>query len=764
MKITVVDAICGAGKAQPMYSKVLTKNGFKEMREIKVGDEVFGDDGKLHNVVGVFPQGRKKVYEVVFQDGSSTRCCDEHLWTYQLPQDRQKGKYRTSSLREMMDKGIYKDFKNRRVPQYYIPMVKPIDFEKKECIIDPWLLGTLLGDGSFKNTSPTFSNTEEDIINRVGIILKSMNMKLSYRGGCEYAIVSSESGFNRNKINKIMAELELLNKSSHEKFIPQVYKYNSSEVRLEVLRGLIDTDGHVEGNGNIEFSSSSYDLANDVKFLVESLGGTARIVPRIPNYIYKNEKKDGLTNYRIYIKQPKDLLFFSSNKHRSKITIKRQRDVYRQIREVKYIGEEVCKCIKVDNQTELYVTDNFIVTHNTSWAIQYMKEPFAGRFIYVTPYLTEIKRVIESTNGDFKQPTNNNEYGSKIEDLRSLVSRAENIVCTHELFKLCDNDLLELIKEMGYTLILDEVLNVINPIKITPSDLKILIQTGTIEVEEGTGYIKWKEEDYQGKFEELKHLSKNDNLFLFNNTFIFWTLHHKAFEVFEEIFILTYLFDGQIQRYYYDLHGFKYNKKSVIKNKDVYELTEYDPKLDNREKIESRLNIYEDKGKSKLNTNYCKKPTYTMFSSTWLKRCDKETLDRIGGNIRTYFTSLRVNSNTSFWTTIKETAPKLKSNKALYYNTSKRDNFVSINIRATNDYKDCTACAYVFNRFMNPVEKAFFEFHGVKIDEDTLAVSDLIQFIFRGVIRKDQEDTILNVYIPSLRMRELLYRFLRYEI
>lgn len=87
-----------------------------------------------------------------------------------------------------------------------------------------------------------------------------------------------------------------------------------------------------------------------------------------------------------------------------------------------------------------------------------------------------------------------------------------------------------------------------------------------------------------------------------------------------------------------------------------------------------------------------------------------------------------------------------------------------VNIRSTNEYKDYTSCAYIFNRFMNPIEKSFFEFHGVQVDEDVLALSDLIQFIFRGVIRNDQDDTIQNVYIPSLRMRELLYKFLNYEI
>lgn len=414
--------------------------------------------------------------------------------------------------------------------------------------------------------------------------------------------------------------------------------------------------------------------------------------------------------------------------------------------------------------SKITVVDAICGAGKTSWSIQHVKEPFSGMFIYVTPYLSEIQRIIENTDGDFKEPSNNNEKGSKLEGLKNLIVRGENIACTHELFKLCDKEILELIRESGYTLILDEVLNVINPISITPSDLKMLIDTNTIEIEESTGYINWKDEDYVGKFEELKYLSKNDNLFLFNNTFIFWTLHHESFEAFKEVYILTYLFDGQIQRYYYDLHNFNYEKKSVIKEGDKYKLVDYDPKLDNRELIATRLNIYEDKGKSKLNSNFCKKPSNNMFSTTWLKRCDDKTLERIKNNLRVYLNSVGGGTKNSFWTSIKSVAPKLKSSRATYYTTDKKDNFVSVNVRATNEYRNCTSCAYVYNRFMNPIEKAFFEFHGIKVDEDTLAVSDLIQFIFRGTIRNDQEDTILNVYIPSLRMRNLLYKFLNYEI
>lgn len=413
---------------------------------------------------------------------------------------------------------------------------------------------------------------------------------------------------------------------------------------------------------------------------------------------------------------------------------------------------------------KIKVIDAICGAGKTSWAIQKMNEPFGGKFIYVTPYLTEIKRVIDSTKGDLKEPTNKNEKGSKIEGLRNLVARGENIVCTHELFKLCDDELLDLIDNERYTLILDEVLNVINPISITKHDLGFLIDGKVIEVDKETGAINWLKDEYKGKFEELKHLSKNDNLFLFNETFVFWTLHKKAFEVFKEVYILTYLFDGQIQRYYYDLHNFQYEKYSIVLEDKKYKLVEYDFKLDNRERISKRLEIYEDKGKSRFNSNYCKRPSNNMFSTTWLKNCDTDTLDRIKKNLNSYFRSINGNTKNTYWTSIKSVAPKLKSSRNTYYETNKKSNFVSVNIRATNEYKDCTSCAFIYNRYMNPIEKSFFEFHGVKVDEDILALSDLIQFLFRGIIRVRDSEDVLNVYIPSLRMRKLLYKYLSYEI
>ena len=185
---------------------------------------------------------------------------------------------------------------------------------------------------------------------------------------------------------------------------------------------------------------------------------------------------------------------------------------------------------------KITIIDAICGSGKTSWAIQKIKEPFSGRFIYVTPYLDEVARIKDSTDGDFKEPTNNNSEGSKVEGLRELITKGENIVCTHELFKICDREILDKIKEIGYTLILDEVLNVINQVNISRNDLSILSDTNTINVDEVSGCVKWNDESYTGKFDELKYLSKNDNLFLFNNTFLFWTLHDKTFEVFQNSF------------------------------------------------------------------------------------------------------------------------------------------------------------------------------------------------------------------------------------
>src|ERR1035437_7933905 len=163
---TLISHEMGLGKCQPLYSELLTPNGWIQMGDIIVGDYVIGSDGKPKKVLGVFPQGVKDIYEVNFNDGTSTRCCDEHLWNVNTYiRNWRKNPFQTKTLRSIMNEGV--TFKNGN-HKHYIPIVKPIEFEKRELKIDPYILGCLLGDGSIiSKYGIGFSSLDKEIIDEI---------------------------------------------------------------------------------------------------------------------------------------------------------------------------------------------------------------------------------------------------------------------------------------------------------------------------------------------------------------------------------------------------------------------------------------------------------------------------------------------------------------------------------------------------------------------------------------------------------------------
>lgn len=424
---------------------------------------------------------------------------------------------------------------------------------------------------------------------------------------------------------------------------------------------------------------------------------------------------------------------------------------------------------------DIKIIDAICGAGKTSYAIQYMNENGVGfgenvkSFIYVTPYLSEIERIKKSCPDlNFLDPINIGD--GKLSSLKKLIVNRDNIATTHALFTTIDDEVLELLKGAGYTLILDEVLNVINEYSISRSDMKLLLKGDLCRVE--NNMLKWNDREYIGKFQDLKLMSDIGNIHYYRDSFLFWTITPDSFKVFDEVLVMTYLFQGQIQRYFYDLHKLNYDMKSVIKEDDKYILVPYDSKYDNREILKELLDIYEDSGKSKLNSNYANKITNTTLSSTYLKNMNSDGYDRLKKNIHTFFkNNCKCKTTDIFWTTLTAIAPKIKGefntyrvskniNYRLSYDKGKC-NFISHNIRATNDYGNRRYCAYVYNRFMHPIEKAFFEDNNVVVDEDLLALSDLIQWLFRGSIRNG---VTMKVYIPSIRMRNLLKKYLKYEI
>lgn len=423
----------------------------------------------------------------------------------------------------------------------------------------------------------------------------------------------------------------------------------------------------------------------------------------------------------------------------------------------------------------------------TSWAIQHINESNEKlkdlafgeeheKFIYVTPYLDEVDRIKQATNIGFVDPEIINGKGSKMKHFRALIIAGQSIVTTHALFKKLDLNTLDLIEEAGYTLIMDEVANVMEQYNIDNDDFDMLIRDGMIEIK-NDGTVVWLHENYNGsRFYNIKILAQSENLTNIDGVALYWTMNTRAFEAFEEVYVLTYLFDGQSQCGYYKANDIKFKKFSVALIDDTYELIDYDPKVEPRKELYDLLLIHEDSQnsngrKSTLNSNFDSREKLTVnqkrtqLSSTWFdKHASEDDLKQIKNNLNNYFSKVVSTTNDNlYWTTKKNMAAVLKNPKCKYNKKDDRtkDNFLSFNTRATNSYSHCTAMAFVYNRFVNPMEKRFFQNYGVEINEDMLALSDLIQFVFRGCIRNGEK---MNCYIPADRMRSLLKDWSEYQI
>lgn len=362
----------GVGKAQPLYCKIKTPTGWTTMGEISVGDVVSTPDGGVANVLGTFPQGKKPIYRVHFKDGRYTDACGEHLWETYSHSFRKKGENKTRILStEQIQKHLEKarSHKNPSSGYIYAPLIVNGNENIPNLPIDPYLLGCLLGDGSLGKSGISFTTKDTEIT-------KILSSKLPEN------IVMEKDSYNqygysfkciiREKQRSLMTALKDLNLHgclSDTKFIPDEYKGMSRQQIEELIAGLVDTDGHVTKTGAISISTSSERLAKDIQYLVWSIGGIARISSRIPSYTHKGIKRKGKSNYNVSIRyrNPNALSRLSRKKNLLPTNEEYQyKNLKNHITKVEYIGTEEAKCILIDHPKHLYVTDNFIVTHNTS--------------------------------------------------------------------------------------------------------------------------------------------------------------------------------------------------------------------------------------------------------------------------------------------------------------------------------------------------------------------------------------------------------------
>lgn len=356
----------GSGKAQPFDAKILTPLGWKLMGNIQVGDSIINSQGLSSRVTGVYPQGLKDVYRVIFTDGSSTECCADHLWLTQSHLDRNR--HRQGTVKPLH--AIMESLKSERGKKlHYIPMVKPVEFSEPLLLpVNPYLLGVLLGDGCLRDQAVLFSNPETEIQQRVQELLPvGCSLKPISANGKDFAI-RRDSQRVEHKVLNALRLLGLDGKKSNEKFIPPQYKFSSSATRLAVLQGLLDTDGYTSGT-TLEYSTSSRTLAEDVLFLIESLGGRAHVSLKEPKYTYNGETRIGLPSYRMFIRLPGEIQPFRLQRKADKYIPKTKYQPARAIDKIEYVGVKPVQCIAVDAPDNLYVTDRCILTHNTYSAL-----------------------------------------------------------------------------------------------------------------------------------------------------------------------------------------------------------------------------------------------------------------------------------------------------------------------------------------------------------------------------------------------------------
>lgn len=365
---------CGIGKGLPRTALVLTPTGWCEIGQLRVGDRVIGGDGRAHLVTGVFPQPKQRLNKVTFTDGTSIRCDDAHLWRVQSVNDQARtGHWQVLSTEELRRAPLQYGTSQRR-NKYRIPMTPPVVFPTRKVPLAPYLFGVLLGDGAVgEGQTPSFTSEDDAVGERVrGITPYGVQLRRAvYDEKCPVWHLHTNRGKREvNRVTQALKHLGVYGCRAWEKFVPDIYLFNSCPKRLELLQALLDTDAY--GDGTPEFSSTSKALADAVVFLVQSLGGTARIRPKKSTYVYKHKRKRGRPAWRVSFSLPPSIIPFSIPR---KIAVYRgvTRGLNRRIKSIKPAGRGRTVCITVDSPDQCFLTEHCVVTHNTKIIIDWQR-------------------------------------------------------------------------------------------------------------------------------------------------------------------------------------------------------------------------------------------------------------------------------------------------------------------------------------------------------------------------------------------------------
>lgn len=363
------------GRSQPVFTNVLTPEGWRPIGDLQVGDLVMGSNGEPTPVLGVYPQGEKDIYRLTAQDGSWTLCCGEHLWTVRTRDDARRDKpWRVMETQDMIG-----NLRAAHYRRYELPMLtEPVEFPQREVPMDPYALGLLLGDGRLTgSTTPSFTTADPELVSALEAALPGV--KLRHRGRYDYflnripapgEVLGSVAVVN--PVTRVLRDLDLLGTRSVSKFIPDDYLLNTAEVRLAVLQGLLDSDGgpvtQAGRTCRVQFSTASTLLCDDVISLVRSLGGVAYARRRLAK-----DRKQGTAlgkhrydSHIVEIRLPEGIEPFRLTRKTAEYHAAGGGGrPMRFIDSIEPAGREEAVCIQVAAEDSLYVTQDYLLTHNT---------------------------------------------------------------------------------------------------------------------------------------------------------------------------------------------------------------------------------------------------------------------------------------------------------------------------------------------------------------------------------------------------------------
>lgn len=360
--ITLGGGAAGAGKMAPYTEPTLTPNGWKPMGSIVEGSEIICPvSGDPKKVLKTFHHKNLNIYKVEFNDGTSTECCEDHLWKVQTKKQISNGNHSVIPLSEIISRGV-KD--NRGGNRFAINCNAPINFKYKPVRLNPYLLGLLLGDGYFPTKTESQVEMQVNLAESESLFsfIKSyipsdveIKLRKKYEANCR------RIGFTKN-IKSYLGELGLLGKKSGEKFVPKSYLYNSVEIRKDILAGLVDTDSYIQVIGGKKkktaFTTTSSQLKDDFCELVRSLGGLAFV-----SLDKRDKYKDGVC-YKVSYRTP----FNPFKRDRRKVLFNQvdyKFNFNKKITSIEYVGRKDGQCILVDSKDHMYITNGYNATHNT---------------------------------------------------------------------------------------------------------------------------------------------------------------------------------------------------------------------------------------------------------------------------------------------------------------------------------------------------------------------------------------------------------------